>query len=42
MVSINTTIKTTLMLLFNTCFEEWKTSHDVWFTECSTQLRQVA
>ena len=28
--------------LFKDHFEEWKTSHDVWFTECSTQLEKAA
>jgi hypothetical protein len=27
--------------VFEDRFEEYKTSHDVWFTECSTQLRQT-
>jgi hypothetical protein len=28
--------------VFKDHFEEWKTSHDVWFTECSTQLEKAA
>jgi hypothetical protein len=28
--------------LFKDRFEEWKTSHDVWFTEGSTQLEKAA